>query len=107
MATNHVRGNIDSWDHVAGSDIVSGDVVAMGGVTGVALTDILTGATGAVGITGEWSLAKDGATPYDQGDEVEWDGAKIIAKAAGTTIGFIADAALAADPTAVVRLERV
>lgn len=106
MAKNHVAGSIEAWDHVAGSDIASGDVVVMGDVTGVSLVDIATGATGAVGVTGSFALPKDGATPFAQGAEVEWNGTIVIAKAAGTRIGFVRDAALAADATVSVRLER-
>jgi predicted RecA/RadA family phage recombinase len=77
----------------------------MSAVTGVALTDIATGATGAVAVTGTFALAKDGATPFAQGAAVDWDGTKIIASV-GTSIGVVSDAAASADATANVRLER-
>jgi predicted RecA/RadA family phage recombinase len=106
MATNHVAGQIEAWDHLAAADIVSGDVVEMDGVTGIALSDIADTTTGAVAVTGTFSVPKDGATAFAQGAPVEWDGAKIIAKAVGVHMGYVSDAALSADPTANVRLER-
>lgn len=106
MATNHVAGPLVVWDHIAAADISSGDVVEMDAVTGVALVDIATGATGAVAVGGTFSLVKDTALVLAQGASVEWDGAKVIAKAAGTTIGVVRDA-VGSGPTAVnVQLER-
>jgi predicted RecA/RadA family phage recombinase len=106
MATNHVAGQIEAWDHVAAGDIASGGVVEMDGVTGIALVNIDTGDIGAVAVTGTFSVPKDGATAFAQGAPVEWDGAKIIAKAVGVHMGYVSDAALSADSTANVRLER-
>jgi predicted RecA/RadA family phage recombinase len=57
MATNYIsNGNI--LDYVAASDIKSGQLVIIGAIAGVALTDIAKGATGAVQIYGIWELDK-------------------------------------------------
>lgn len=104
MATNqYQRGDV--FDHVAGSDISSGDVVVMDTVIGVAIDDIATGATGPVAVTGVWELAKDGSA-YAQGAAVEWDGSTIIAAAAGDKAGVVAVAAAGGDATVYVLLER-
>lgn len=107
MATNHVQGQIETWAHtMSGASVVSGGVVEMADVTGVALGDIADGVTGSVAVTGTFSLPKDGATAFTQGAEVEWNGTIVIAKAAGTRIGFVSKPAASADPTMAVRLER-
>lgn len=105
MATSHVAGPLTVWDHVAGADIVSGEVVEMGAVTGVALVDIANGDTGAIAVGGTFALPKDGATPFAQGATVDWNGTIIIA-GAGSKVGVVRDAAEAADPTVNVMLER-
>ena len=67
MATNHFSlGKI--LDHVAATDIVSGEVVTMGDLEGVAQTDIATGATGAVAVAGVYSLTKSAGTAWVQGE---------------------------------------
>lgn len=104
MATNHVAGDITAWDYVAGADITSGDVVEMGDVTGVALETVVSGASVAVGISGSWSLPKDGAA-YAQGATVDWDGSTVIA-GAGSKIGVVRDAAAGGDAVVTVMLER-
>lgn len=105
MTTKHIAGEIVAWDHVAASDIVSGDVVVMDAVTGVALTDILTGATGAVAVSGTFELTKDTALVLAQGAAVDWDGAKIIATV-GTSIGVVRDAVGSGPVVANIQLER-
>jgi len=105
MATNHVAGPLVVWDHIAAGDIVSGGVVEMGTVTGVALVDILTGATGAVAVEGTFSLTKDTALVLAQGAAVDWDGAKLIATV-GSKIGVVRDAVGSGPVLANVKLER-
>ena len=104
MATNHIAGDLQVWDHVAGSDINSGDVVVMDDVRGVALTDIATGATGAVAVSGTFRLPK-GATAFAQGATVDWSGSQVIA-GAGNKLGVVRDAAASGDATVNVQLER-
>lgn len=104
MATNHVAGQIDSVDHVAASDITSGDVVEMADVTGVALGTVPTGDSVAVAVTGTFSLPK-GAITLAQGAAVDWDGSEVIATA-GSKIGYVRAAAASGDATVDVTLER-
>ncbi len=104
MATNHIAGNIEAWDHVAGSDLSSGDVVVMDTVTGVALNDALTGESVAVAVSGTFALPV-GAIDLAQGAVVDWSGTAVIA-GAGAKIGVVRDAAASADATVNVMLER-
>ena len=79
MATNHVKGEINTVDYTAGATISSGDVVVLGATdakkvrVGVALDDIANGSIGAVAITGCFKLAKVSAGVIAQGDSVNWD----------------------------------
>ena len=79
MATNHVKGEINTVNYTAGSAISSGDVIVIGGTdakkvrVGVALGDIASGSVGAVAITGCWTMAKVSAAVIKQGDSVNWD----------------------------------
>lgn len=63
MATNKVYSG-EVLNHVAGSDLSSGDVVLFGAVNsveariGIVLADIANGATGALAIKGVWRLPK-------------------------------------------------
>lgn len=104
MATNHVAGSIDSVDHVAASDITSGDVVEMSNVTGVALGTVPTGDAVAVAVTGTFALPK-GAITLAQGATVDWDGSEVIATL-GSKIGYARSAAASGDATVDVTLER-
>ena len=69
MAKNSVSlGNI--IDHVAATDIISGDIVEMGNLIGVAQTDIATGDTGAVAIAGVYDMPKAAGAAWAQGDSL-------------------------------------
>jgi predicted RecA/RadA family phage recombinase len=72
MATNYIQpGNC--IDYTAGSDISSGDVVVVGGLLGVAMSDIANGDTGAVGVSGVYSLPKVTAHVLSVGERVQYD----------------------------------
>ena len=64
-------------DYTAGADIASGDVVVIGGngeaILGVAITDIANGSTGAVAISGVFTLPKVTAAVIGQGESLVWD----------------------------------
>lgn len=60
-------------DHTAGADISAGDVVKMGNILGVALTDIANGETGSVQIDGVFELAKVSGAVIAQGESLTWD----------------------------------
>ncbi|MAM87562.1 MAG: recombinase RecA [unclassified Hahellaceae] len=72
MATNYKHPGC-VFDHVAASDIASGDVVIMGQTIGVAITDIATGDTGAVQVDGVFEVPKVSAAVIAQGESVMWD----------------------------------
>ena len=109
MAKNHVKpGNVLTFVNSGSGavDIVSGAVVVVGSVIGVALVDIPVGKTGSVKIDEVWRLPKDDSVALDQGQAVFWDKAnKLIVAAAGAgtvPAGIAFDAADAAAKTATV-----
>lgn len=74
MAKNYVQaGEVVDFTNGTGSDIASGDVVPMGSLIGVAITDIPDGETGAVGIEGVWEMPKVSAAVIAAGETVTWD----------------------------------
>lgn len=74
MAKNYVQaGEVVDFTNGTGSDIASGDVVPMGSLIGVAITDIPDGETGAVGVEGVWEMPKVSAAVIAAGETVTWD----------------------------------
>lgn len=72
MATNYIQAG-EVIDYTAGADISSGDVVVVGNLIGVAITDIANGEIGAVSIDGVWSLPKVSAAVIGAGETVNYD----------------------------------
>lgn len=72
MATNYLQAG-DVIDYTAGADISSGDVVAIGNLIGVAITDIANGESGAVRVDGVFELPKVSAAVIGAGETVNWD----------------------------------
>jgi predicted RecA/RadA family phage recombinase len=73
MSTNQVaRGDVIDWTN-GGSAVVSGQVVAIGNILGVAQVDIAGGATGAVAIRGVFTVPKVSAAVIAQGEKLTWD----------------------------------
>lgn len=72
MATNYVQPG-DVIQVTAGADITSGQVVKVGQILGVALTDIANGATGSVAIRGVFTCPKVSAAVIAQGESLTWD----------------------------------
>ena len=73
MATNYVQnGEVLAYTN-AGSAIASGDVVVIGNIMGVALTDIANLETGSVAIEGVFTLPKVAGAVIAQGEKVIWD----------------------------------
>lgn len=61
-------------DYTAGADISAGDLVVMGNIVGIALTDIANGATGAVAIEGVFSgVPKVSAAVFAVGEKLILD----------------------------------
>ena len=71
MNNYHQRGDI--IDFVAGTTISSGDLVAVGDRVGVAVTDIATGATGAVRVDGVCEVPKLTTDVVTQGANLYFD----------------------------------
>ena len=72
MATNHEQpGNVIRY--TATADVVSGQVVVVGKILGVALQDIANTATGNVAITGVFRVPKVSAAIIAAGENLTWD----------------------------------
>ncbi len=96
--------NGEVYNHVAAADISSGDVVVMGTVVGVAVTDIASDETGSVQAYGVFELPKV-ASALAQGAKVYWTGTNVTATASGNTeMGVAFAAAASGDATVQVKL---
>ena len=73
MATNREQEGIVIDFTNAGSAILSGAVVIIGDIIGVALVNIATSATGAVAITEVYDIPKVDAAVIAQGESVNFD----------------------------------
>lgn len=74
MSTNFIQnGEVINYTATT-KNISSGDVVIIGIIAGIAKTDIAVGETGAIHITGVYSLAKAGEA-ITQGAKVYWSNA--------------------------------
>ena len=60
-------------DYTATAAITANDVITIGPLVGVALSDAAIGDEISVAISGVWSCPKVGATAMAQGDVVDWD----------------------------------
>lgn len=107
MAKNYKQaGGI--WDHTAGSNLTSGSPVLMGDVLGVALADIASGSTGAVAVSGTFTIAKLSTDVVAQGAALYWDaGNSRLTTTASTNklAGYAAAAAGSGAATVDVRLK--
>ena len=106
MAKNFVQdGHI--LDVLAGSNIVSGAVVIIGTIAGIAIADIASGKTGAVRIAGVFSLPKAAGVAITQGAKVYWNAGagNVTTTASGNTLfGVAAVAAASGDANVSVLL---
>ncbi|GAA5446193.1 hypothetical protein Misp06_04402 [Microbulbifer sp. NBRC 101763] len=74
MATNFVQdGRVLDYTNNTGSDITSGQVLAVGAVLGVAMDDIAVGASGVIAIEGVFTVPKVSAAEINQGETLTWD----------------------------------
>lgn len=95
MADNYVgEGKTIQWTNGTGSAVVSGQVVAIGSILGVALVDIAAGASGSVAIDGIFTVPKVTAAVIAQGESLVWDvsAAKFDDNAATPATGDISGA---------------
>lgn len=95
---NYTRdGNTVDYTN-AGSLIAAGTLVVLGNTLGVAATDIATGETGAVYISGQFTLPKVTGAVFVQGEKLIWDvsAGKFDDSAATPATGDITGGAIAA-----------
>lgn len=106
MAKNYVEdGHTMDWTNDTGGDVVSGDAVVLGSVTGVAHGDIADGEEGVLHMTGVFSLPKDAADAWDAGQKLYLGADGNITATEGDVLAGTAWAeSLPGDEQAVVRL---
>src|SRR5688500_6578256 len=74
MTTKMVqRGDILDWPNATGSAVLSGAVVPIKHMLGIALTDIANGAVGAVAIEGVFTVPKASGAVFVVGEKLIWD----------------------------------
>ena len=81
MATNLIKGDVHTvlWTNGTGADVVSGTPVALGSTdgkparVGVLLVDVADGESGAVAVTGCFTLPKVADAVIAQGESLLWD----------------------------------
>lgn len=116
MAQNHIcPGKVLDFTNGTGEDILSGHVVVVGDVIGVATVDILPTEMGVVAVAEVWELPK-AVEALAQGKKVYWDvdgdpksgvvgsGALTATEAGNIYAGFVAVAAVADGVTVAVKL---
>jgi predicted RecA/RadA family phage recombinase len=99
MAINYEQaGDRITWTNGTGSAVVSGQVVKMGNILGVALQDIATSASGEVATRGVFEVPKVTAAVIAQGDSLTWDvsAGKFDDNAASPATGDVTGAAAVA-----------
>lgn len=105
MATNFVQEG-HSLNYTAGANITSGSFVLVGTIGAIAKTDIANGKTGAVQITGVFSVPKASGA-VTQGAKLYWSTASsnLTTTASGNTIvGVAAEAAASGDANVKILL---
>lgn len=100
------KGDVLDYTNATGSDIASGDVVIVGNLVGIAVTDILDTEAGAVNLTGAYELTKDTPLAISQGDELFWSVAdqEVTKTATDKPLGTAFVAAASNDTTVIVKL---
>lgn len=74
MANNFQQpGDVITWTNGTGSAVVSGQVVRVGNILGVALVDIASTASGSVALSGVFTVPKVSAAVIAQGESLTWD----------------------------------
>jgi predicted RecA/RadA family phage recombinase len=74
MAKNFQQpGDVITWTNGTGSAVVSGQVVRVGNILGVALVDIASTASGSVALSGVFTVPKVSAAVIAQGESLTWD----------------------------------
>lgn len=105
MAKNFIYDSGDQIDVVApGGGVVSGEVVVIGDLIGVALITAVAGVIFAMKLNGVYNAVKDTGLVLAVGDLVDWDGAKVVAATGGDKLGIVTKAALNGELVAEVKL---
>ncbi|WP_444901335.1 capsid cement protein [Microbulbifer sp. SSSA007] len=74
MATNFVQdGRLLNYTNNTSAAITSGQVLAVGAVLGVAMDDIVVGASGVIAIEGVFTVPKVSGAVIAQGNSLTWD----------------------------------
>ena len=95
----------DRINHTPGSDVSSGDIVAVGGIIGVATADIDSGDVGSLCIVGQFEIDLASGKTFSAGDAVYFD-ASSDATDSGTFFGYaIEDSDATADTVKAVLLQ--
>ncbi len=95
MAKNYIQKG-DTLDFTPQSaDVVSGQVITMGSIAGIAKTDIKQGKTGAVHVKGVFSVAK-ATGAVTQGQKLYWNSTNSNATTTATGNKFMGVAAASA-----------
>lgn len=106
MATNFVQEGKTLNYTPSGDDIASGDFVLIGTIGGIAKTDIADGKTGAVHISGVYSVPKASGA-VTQGAKLYWSTANsnlTTTATDNTIVGVAAEAAASGDATVKILL---
>jgi predicted RecA/RadA family phage recombinase len=106
MKNHHSPGSTLAM--VAPQDLLSGDIVVVGDLTGVNFGDVVSGSTMQLNVEGVFTLPKDGTT-IAAGGRVYATGTQGTATATvGTNkqLGFAVLAAAGGDSTVLVKLDR-
>ena len=97
----------NSFEFVAGADLVSGTFVQAGKLSGVATGDVKSGASGVAERFGVFTLPKTTGAAWSQGDQLYWDatGKKFTKVATGNAqVGVAFADAASGDATGQVLL---
>ena len=106
MATNFVQEGKALNHTPSGSSLASGDFLLLGAIGAVATTDIADGKTGAVHISGVFSVVKASGA-VTQGQKLYWNStnSNLTTTATGNTIvGVAAEAAASGDANVKILL---
>lgn len=106
MATNYIQEGKALNYTPSGADVLSGDFILLGSIGAIAKTDITDGKTGAVHISGVFSVPK-ATGAIAQGAKLYWSVANsnLTTTASGNTlVGVAADAAASGDANVKILL---
>jgi len=101
----------DTIDYVASGDVDAGDVIVQADLVGIAVADIASGSTGALGVSGVWKMPKAvlSTSALSAGNKVYWDDSgKVVTATADSNklAGKVTKDAAAAQAYAYVRLSQ-